>query len=129
MSCKCLQVLPLSSLKFVYEVIAMFYINAKNLVLLAVKHGVLQETHGLIPIYRDAGSPPEVYPEGWYLEDIEEVIQDLMQDEEGQNALINALSEKGVEFVPIDEDEFWRDSDRLDKIIENHFQDRKQEGS
>lgn len=105
----------------------MFYINAKNLVLLAVKHGVLQELHGMIPIYRNAGSPPELFPEGWYLEDIEDVAQDLMHDEDGQSALINALKEKGVEFQPVDEDELQRNFDRLDKFIKDRFQESEQE--
>ena len=105
----------------------MFYINAKSLVLLAVKHEVLQELHGMIPLYRHAGSPPEVCPEGWYLEDIEDVAQDLMHDEEGQNTLINALKEKGVEFQPLDEGELQRNFDRLDKFIKDHFQESEQE--
>lgn len=105
----------------------MFYINAKNLLLLAVKHGVLQELHGMIPIYRAAGSPPELFPEGWYLENIEDVAQDLIHDEVGQKTLINALQEKGVEFQPIDEEELQRNFDRLDKFIKGNFQEPEQE--
>lgn len=101
----------------------MFYINARNLLTLAVKHGVLQEVHGMIPIYHNTGNPPEVFPEGWYLEDIEDVAQDLMHDEEGQKALINALREKGVEFEPIDEEELQRDFD----FIKKAFQDTEKE--
>lgn len=54
--------------------------------------------------YRDAGSDPEKYPEGWYAEDIDDVSQELMDDEIGQLALTESLKERGVQFVELDID-------------------------
>lgn len=76
----------------------MIYINAKRLLLAAVENGILAMKGNCIPIYREAGTPPEEYPEGWYLEDIEDLSQDLMHDTDGQEAIIAALAEKGVQF-------------------------------
>lgn len=75
------------------------YIEAKKLVDLAVQHHVLHMQDGGIPVYRYAGSDPEQFPEGWYLEDPEEVYHEIMENAEGQNALIAALKEKGIDFA------------------------------
>ena len=77
----------------------MIYIEAKKLVDLAVQHHVLNTQDGGILIYRYAGSDPEQFPEGWYLEDPEDVYRDIIGDTEGQNALISALKEKGIDFA------------------------------
>lgn len=77
----------------------MIYIEAKKLVDLAVQHHVLNTQDGGILIYRYAGSDPEQFPEGWYLEDPEDVYRDIIGDTEGQNALIAALKEKGIDFA------------------------------
>lgn len=76
-----------------------FYIEAKKLVDLAVQHHVLNMQDGCIPVYRYAGSDPEQFPEGWYLEEPEDVYRNIMEDTEGQNALIAALKEKGIDFA------------------------------
>ena len=55
----------------------MIYIEAKKLVDLAVQHHVLNTQDGGILIYRYAGSDPEQFPEGWYLEDPEDVYRDI----------------------------------------------------
>ena len=77
----------------------MIYVEAKRLVDLAVQYNVLSTQDSGILIYRNAGSDPENYPEGWYLENKEDVYRDVMDDTEGQNALINALKEKGIDFA------------------------------
>lgn len=77
----------------------MIYIEAKKLVDLAVQHHVLNTQDGGILIYRYAGSDPEQFPEGWYLEDPEDVYRDIREDTEGQDALIAALKEKGIDFA------------------------------
>lgn len=78
----------------------MYYVDARRLVDLAVEHEILAEKDDCIPIYREAGSDPEEFPEGWYLTPKEEVYHDIMYDETGQTALVNALKERGVEFSP-----------------------------
>lgn len=77
----------------------MIYIEAKKLVDLAVQHHVLNTQDGGILVYRHAGSDPAKSPEGWYLEDPEDVYHEIMEDAEGQNALIAALKEKGIDFA------------------------------
>lgn len=80
----------------------MFYIDARRLVTLAVEHGVLLTQDDGIFIYREAGSNPQLYPEGWYLEDPETVYRAIMHDEEGQSVLKKALEQKGVIFKETD---------------------------
>ena len=75
------------------------YIEAKKLVDLAVQHHVLSTHDNGILVYRYAGSDPEQFPESWYLEDTEDVYHEIMEDAEGQNALIAALKEKGINFA------------------------------
>lgn len=75
------------------------YIEAKKLVDLAVQHHVLSTHDNGILVYRYAGSDPEQFPESWYLEDPEDIYHEIMGDTEGQNALIAALKEKGIDFA------------------------------
>lgn len=85
----------------------MIYINAKNLVEAACEHHVFQwdniqvdgELMQVIFIYREAG---ESSPEGWYATPVEDVIRMIMEDEEGQTTLLNALEEIGVEVPMMD---------------------------
>lgn len=78
----------------------MYYINAKRLLLLCVAHEVLcMDEQGNIPIYREAGKDPIQNPEGWYLENIEDICQELMRDTEGQRQLREALETKGISFT------------------------------
>lgn len=42
----------------------------------------------------------EQYPEGWYKDDYEMVIQEIMHSDEGFNCILNALSENDILFVP-----------------------------
>lgn len=53
------------------------------------------ENSNNVLVYRSAG---EFVPEGWYSENAHTVAQELMEDVEGQQILLNALKEKGVEF-------------------------------
>lgn len=62
-------------------------------------------------IYRAAGANEEMYPEGWYLEDIEEVAQTLLseienEDVEGINLLVNELWKKGYEMTRSEKEAF-----------------------
>lgn len=84
----------------------MHFLNAKRLITMAIEHGILQTKDDKVLIYRDAGSDPEKYPEGWYAEDIDDVSQELMDDEIGQLALAltESLKERGVQFVELDID-------------------------
>lgn len=75
------------------------YIEAKKLVDLAVQHHVLSTHDNGILVYRYAGSDPAKSPEGWYLEAPEDIYHEIMGDTEGQNALIDALKEKGIDFA------------------------------
>lgn len=77
----------------------MIYVEAKRLVDLAVQYNVLSTQDSGILIYRNTGSDPEKYPEGWYLENKEDVYRDVMADAEGQKALISALKVKGIDFA------------------------------
>ena len=43
----------------------MYFLNAKRLITMAIEHGILQAKDDKVLIYRDAGSDPEKYPEGW----------------------------------------------------------------
>lgn len=78
----------------------MFFINARNLLDLCVKHGILKtDKDGNILVYREASKDnPAQYPEGWYAEHINDLAQDLMYDSAGQTLLINAPSKVGVTF-------------------------------
>lgn len=82
----------------------MYFLNAKRLITMAIEHGILQTKDDKVLIYRDAGSDPEKYPEGWYAEDIDDFSQELMDDEIGQRALTESLKERGVLFVELDID-------------------------
>ena len=73
----------------------MKYIKALELVNLALEHEILHEKDNLIPLYRTFTDRED----GWYLTPKEYVIQELMRSEEGQNVIMKALSEKGVDFV------------------------------
>lgn len=97
----------------------MFYIEAKTLVDLAIQHDILQTQDNCIAIYRFAGSDPEKYPEGWYLEEKESVYHDIMSDTEGQAVLTNALLEKDIDVQPVLKDlhEFVLEAQRFSEEI------------
>lgn len=73
----------------------MYYIVAKQLVDKAVEQGILQKLGDNIAVYHEAG---ERAPEGWYLDPYEEVIHEVMDSTEAQNAICEALKEKGIDF-------------------------------
>ena len=64
-----------------------------------MQHHVLSTHDNGILVYRYAGSDPAKSPEGWYLEAPEDIYHEIMGDTEGQNALIDALKEKGIDFA------------------------------
>ena len=95
----------------------MIFIEAKRLVDLGVQHHVLNTHDGGILVYRYAGSDPEQFPEGWYLEYPEDIYHDIMDDEEGQSALIDALKEEGVVFAE-EQQKIHRMMGCLDRLID-----------
>ena len=74
----------------------MKYINALELVNLALENSILHERDGKVITYMQG----ENFKDGWYLVDKEYAIQSLMRSEEGQTLIINKLLEKGIEFKP-----------------------------
>lgn len=88
----------------------MWYINAKILVDAAVEHGILAEQDDRIAVYREAGNPRDENPEGWYLEDREELALELMRSEEGQQLLINELAARNVTLKLVPEEDFLIDA-------------------
>lgn len=78
----------------------MYYILAKEIVDKCLELDLLQEINGSIPIWESA-SPvdPERYPEGWVLYPKEDVIHMVMDNEEAQKNLQDALLEKGVSML------------------------------
>ena len=91
----------------------MLYIEAKALVDTAVAAGVLHAENNCIAIYHEAGSQPE----GWYLEDTESVYHVVMDDEDGQKALIGALAERGIDFT-IQQERFQKLMASIDAVTE-----------
>lgn len=80
----------------------MLYIDAKELVDLCLGTGILQGEKGVwIAIYHQASKTnPNEYPEGWYKDDYEETIHELMKDDDAINLFLNALAEKDILFIP-----------------------------
>ena len=83
----------------------MLYINALYLVQEACKHDVMmfldREEQGrnqrYVFVYRMANELyPEKFPEGYYPEPIEDVAREVMESEEAQSLIYQALAEKGV---------------------------------
>ena len=89
----------------------MLYIEAKALVDAAVAVGVLHAENNCIAIYHEAGSQPE----GWYLEDTESVYHVVMDDEDGQKALIDALAARGIDFS-IQQERFQKLMESIDSV-------------
>ena len=80
----------------------MLYIDAKDLVDLCLDNAILQGKKGKwIAIYHQASKTnPNEYPEGWYKDDYEETIHELMKDDDAINLFLNALAEKDILFIP-----------------------------
>lgn len=76
--------------------------DVRDIVDLALENLILQGTkNDYIFVYREASETnPEQYPEGWYKDDYEMVIQELMHSDEGFNEFLNVLSENDILFVP-----------------------------
>lgn len=72
----------------------MYYIDAIHLMKACVENGILKtnETKDMIFIVRETGR---------YIEQADIVARELMHDEDGQRILIEALKEKGIEFIPL----------------------------
>lgn len=78
----------------------------KKLIELCIQHQILRSQGNCVFVYRNAGPDPSLAPEGWYLELIDDVARDLMDDKVGQSTLINTLQEKGFPFQRIDKRPF-----------------------
>ena len=78
------------------------YIDAKELVDLCLDNGILQGEKGVwIAIYHQASKTnPKEYPEGWYQDDYEETIHELMKDDDAINLFLTTLAEKDILFIP-----------------------------
>lgn len=76
--------------------------DVRDVIDLALKHNIIQGVkNDYIIIYHEASETnPEQYPEGWYKDDYEMVIQELMRSDEGFYCILNALSENDILFVP-----------------------------
>ena len=76
--------------------------DVRNVIDLALEHNIIQGIkNDYIIVYHEASeTDPEQYPEGWYKDDYEIVIQELMHSDEGFNCFLNALSENDILFVP-----------------------------
>lgn len=76
--------------------------DVRDIVDLALDNLILQgEKNNYIFVYCKASETnPEQYPEGWYKDDYEMVIQEIMRSDEGFNCILNALSENDILFVP-----------------------------
>lgn len=75
----------------------MFYINAKKLVELCLENNIFNLYEGNILLYRQGTDNSK---EGWYATNIEDVIHVVRNDVYGQEHLITALKNKGINFTP-----------------------------
>ena len=76
----------------------MYFIDVLELISSCTKEGLLVEQDGKIAVYREAKGE---YPEGWYLERIHDIAQELMNDTQSLNYLISELEKKtGEKFEP-----------------------------
>lgn len=73
----------------------MRYIDALNLINLAIKNNILKEEDGKVFVFRSARAENQA---GWYLDDKSEIARELAKNVEGQKLLIDSLSGVGVEF-------------------------------
>lgn len=78
----------------------MKYIDCLNLINMLVQCNILKEQDGKVFVYRDAGTK---LPEGWFLEDKDKIAKELMEDNLGQEFLIDVLKKQGINFKPIKE--------------------------
>lgn len=76
--------------------------DVRDVIDLALKHNIIQGVKNdyIIVYHKASETNPEQYPEGWYKDDYEMVIQELMCSDEGFNCILNALSENDILFVP-----------------------------
>lgn len=80
----------------------MLYIDARELVDQCIDMGILRGKKGsYVFTYRNASeTEPEKFPEGWYFNEYEDVIHELMGDDEGIRCLMYAATEAGQPFRP-----------------------------
>ena len=73
----------------------MKYVEILSLINLSIRYGILREQDGKVFIYRNEGKNSH---KGWFLESKDFLAQELMQDQRGQDMLIEALAKQGLEF-------------------------------
>lgn len=76
--------------------------DVRDIIDLSLKHGILQGVkNDYVIVYHEASETnPKQYPAGWYKDDYEIVVQELMRSDEGFNEFLNVLSENDILFVP-----------------------------
>lgn len=76
--------------------------DVRDIIDLSLKHGILQGVkNDYVIVYHEASETnPEQYPAGWYKDDYEIVVQELMRSDEGFNCILDVLSENNILFVP-----------------------------
>ena len=76
--------------------------DVRDIIDLSLKHGILQGVkNDYVIVYHEASETnPVVFPAGWYKDDYEIVVQELMRSDEGFNEFLNVLSENDILFVP-----------------------------
>ncbi len=76
--------------------------DVRDIIDLALKHNIIQGVKNdyIFVYHQESLIDPEQCPEGWYKDDYEMVIQEIMRSDEGFNCILNALSENNILFVP-----------------------------
>jgi len=74
----------------------MIYIDALQLLETCLKNGILEGKDDKIYVYRKGTEKSKA---GWYLSDKDTVAKELMEAEEGQKMLSEALKKKGANFT------------------------------
>lgn len=80
----------------------MLYFDAKELVDLCLDNHILYGVKNKwVAMYHEASeTQPELYPEGYYNDDYEDVIQTLMRDDTAVKLLLDELSKENIIFTP-----------------------------
>lgn len=77
----------------------MKYINALELINLAIKNGIIKEKDEKVFVYRKGTEKKKA---GWYLEEKDLVAKELMKDKNGQEIIISELKKRNINFVLTD---------------------------
>ena len=94
----------------------MIYENCRRIIKAAVDNGMIQtvpdgEYAGYLLVYKGTGTDPKQYPEGWYAEPFDDVVDALMHDRAGQRFLKKRLQERKAMPELIDEVAFRKNTE------------------